>query len=71
MKKLFNKWEIVRYIQAHYESGWEDLAGYRPKEKLTEDLKEYHFSEPNTQFRIIRRKELTPEYEEKVYNEQA
>lgn len=60
-----NKYLYLWYIQGNYGAGlgWDDLAGYETWRELRDDLKEYRLAEPQYSHRVIRRRELNPEYQ--------
>lgn len=64
-QSVSNKYLYLWYIQGNYSYGygWEDLAGYESIREAISDKKEYQLAEPGVSHRLIRRRELNPEYQ--------
>jgi hypothetical protein len=62
--KRVNKYLYLLVIQGNYGQGWEDLCDYEKYKEARADFKEYRISESRyAAHRIIRRRELNPEYQ--------
>ena len=59
-----NKYLYLTVIQGNYCShGWEDLSAYESEKDARADLREYQIAEPYAAHRLIKRRELNPDWE--------
>jgi hypothetical protein len=62
MKKI-NKYIYLFVVQGNYGSyGWEDLTQFENYKEAREDLKSYRQNETGIPHRMIKRRELNPDY---------
>lgn len=59
-----NKWLYLYVIQGYYDTSWEDVTTEETYREARARLREYRENEPEHHHRMIKRRELNPEYKE-------
>jgi hypothetical protein len=59
-----NKYLYLWIIQGNYGAGFEDLCAEETWKECRVNLRAYRLEEPQYAHRVIRRRELNPEYQE-------
>ena len=67
MKKI-NKYNYLFVTQGNYGQGWEDIDQSESRRDLVVNYRLYRDEEPGYSHRIIRRRELNPDYTDACIN---
>ena len=59
-----NKYIYLWIVQGRYGLGWEDVDASESYREARESLKAYRTNEPKFPHRLIKRREVNPEYKE-------